>query len=157
MYCMNTFIDLKKDVQRIYDKCISCRKVKSKVLSYDLYTLLPIPNEPLVEISMDFFLGLPRLTKGRDSMMRSNHQRIHWRFQLIQLLGLGLISSKKLSMDFFKIHGLKWTSRGFVIIKSKPWLIWFMFKRGLLVEPKPLHKDWEKKTRFGQFDLLLLF
>jgi hypothetical protein len=32
-----------------------------------------------------------------------------------------------------------------------------MFKRGLLVEPKPLHKDWEKKTRFGQFDLLLLF
>jgi hypothetical protein len=27
----------------------------------------------------------------------------------------------------------------------------------LLVEPRPLHKDWEKKTRFGQFDLLLLF
>jgi hypothetical protein len=50
-------------------------------------------------------------------VMRSNHQRIHWRFQL---LGLGLRSSKKLSMDFFKIHGLRWTSRGFVIIKSKP-------------------------------------
>jgi len=31
-----------------------------------------------------------------------------------------LRSSKKLSMDFFKIHGLMWTSRGFVIIKSKP-------------------------------------
>jgi hypothetical protein len=28
-----------------------------------------------------------------------------------------------------------------------------MFKRGLLVEPRPLHKDWEKKTRFGQFEL----
>jgi hypothetical protein len=27
-------------------------------------------------------------------------------------------TSRKLSMDFFKIHGLKWTSRGFVIIKS---------------------------------------
>jgi hypothetical protein len=24
-----------------------------------------------------------------------------------------------------------------------------MFKRGLLVEPRPLYKDWEKKTRFG--------
>jgi hypothetical protein len=36
-----------------------------------------------------------------------------------QLLGLKLRSSKKLSMDFFKIHGLRWTSRGFVIIKSK--------------------------------------
>jgi len=32
-----------------------------------------------------------------------------------------------------------------------------MFKRGLLVEPRPLHKDWEKKTRFGQFDLSLPF
>jgi hypothetical protein len=26
-----------------------------------------------------------------------------------------------------------------------------------LVEPRPLHKDWEKKTRFGEFDLSLLF
>jgi hypothetical protein len=25
------------------------------------------------------------------------------------------------------------------------------------VEPRPLHKDWEKKTRFGQFDLLQFF
>jgi hypothetical protein len=24
-----------------------------------------------------------------------------------------------------------------------------------LVEPRPLHKVWEKKTRFGQFDLSL--
>jgi hypothetical protein len=31
--------------------------------------------------------------------------------------------SKQLSIDFFKIHGLRWTSRGFVIIKSKPLLI----------------------------------
>jgi len=92
-----------------------------------------------------------------ENVMRSNHQRIHWRFQLVQLLGLGLRSSKKLSMDFLKIHGLRWTSRGFVIIKSKPWLIWVIFKRGLLVELRPLHKDWEKKTRFGQFDLSLLF
>jgi len=33
---------------------------------------------------------------------------------------LGLRSSKKLSMDFFKIHELRWTLRGFVIIKSNP-------------------------------------
>jgi hypothetical protein len=33
---------------------------------------------------------------------------------------LGVRSSKKLSIDFFKIHGLRWTSRGLVIIKSKP-------------------------------------
>jgi len=33
---------------------------------------------------------------------------------------LRVISSKKLSMDFFKRHGLRWALRGFVIIKSKP-------------------------------------
>jgi len=31
-----------------------------------------------------------------------------------------LRSSKQLSINFFKIHGLRWTSRGFVIINSKP-------------------------------------
>ena len=36
------------------------------------------------------------------------------------VIRLRLRSSKKLSMNFFKIHGLRWTSREFVIIKSKP-------------------------------------
>jgi len=40
-------------------------------------------------------------------MMRSNHLTIHWRFQLVQLLGLGLRSSKKLSMDFKMIFNNK--------------------------------------------------
>ena len=40
-------------------------------------------------------------------MMRSNHQRIHWRFQLVQLLGLGLRSLKKLSMNFKRIFNKK--------------------------------------------------
>jgi len=40
-------------------------------------------------------------------MMRSNHQMIHWRFQLVQLLGLELTSSKKLSMNFKRIFNNK--------------------------------------------------
>jgi len=40
-------------------------------------------------------------------MMRSNHQTIHWRFQLVQLLGLGLRSLKKLSMNFKRIFNKK--------------------------------------------------
>jgi len=50
---------MKLDVERIFGRCITCKKEKSRVLPQALYTLLPVPNEPWVEISMDFILGLP--------------------------------------------------------------------------------------------------
>jgi hypothetical protein len=59
---------MKKDVQRICDKCITCRKAKSRNQPHGLYTPLPIPKEPWVDISMDFVLGLPRSKRGRDSI-----------------------------------------------------------------------------------------
>ena len=48
---------MKKDVQRICDKCITCRKTKSRTQPHGLYTPLPVPKEPWVDISMDFVLG----------------------------------------------------------------------------------------------------
>ena len=54
---------MKRDVQQICEQCIVCRKAKSRV-----YTPSPVPNEPWVDISMDFVLGLPRSKKGRDSI-----------------------------------------------------------------------------------------
>ena len=59
---------MKHDVEKICNRCITCKKAKSKVLPHGLYTPLPVPNEPWVEISMDFVLGLPRSKKGRDSI-----------------------------------------------------------------------------------------
>ena len=59
---------LKRDVQRICEQCIACRKAKSRVQPHGLYTPLPVPTEPWVDISMDFVLGLPRSKKGRDSI-----------------------------------------------------------------------------------------
>jgi hypothetical protein len=59
---------MKKDVQRICDKCIPCRKAKSRTQPHGLYTPLPVLKEPWVDISMDFILGLPRSKQGRDSI-----------------------------------------------------------------------------------------
>jgi len=41
---------------------------KSRVQPHGLYTPLPVPTEPWVDISMNFVLGLPRSKKGRDSI-----------------------------------------------------------------------------------------
>jgi len=62
------WVNMKRDVQRICEQCIACRKAKSRVQPHILYTSLSVPIEPKVDISMDFVLGLPRSKKGRDSI-----------------------------------------------------------------------------------------
>ncbi|KAL5752228.1 hypothetical protein ACOSQ2_022735 [Xanthoceras sorbifolium] len=59
---------MKHDVERICEKCITCRQAKSRIKPHGLYTPLPIPNGPWIDISMDFVLGLPRSKRGRDSI-----------------------------------------------------------------------------------------
>jgi hypothetical protein len=59
---------MKRDVKRVYARCVTCRQAKSRVLPHGLYTPLPVPSAPWVDISMDFVLGLPRSRKGRDSI-----------------------------------------------------------------------------------------
>ena len=59
---------MKRDVERICGRCITCREAKSRVQPHGLYTPLPIPGEPWVDLSMDFLLGLPRTRHGRDSI-----------------------------------------------------------------------------------------
>ncbi|KAI9157174.1 hypothetical protein LWI28_017969 [Acer negundo] len=53
---------MKRDVERV------CRQAKSRVKPHGLYTPLPIPSGPWIDISMDFMLGLPRSKRGRDSI-----------------------------------------------------------------------------------------
>ncbi|KAL6346188.1 hypothetical protein AAG906_027932 [Vitis piasezkii] len=57
---------MKRDVERACARCITCRQAKSRVLPHRLYTPLPVPSAPWVDISMDFVLGLPRSRNGRD-------------------------------------------------------------------------------------------
>ncbi|GKV46466.1 hypothetical protein SLEP1_g53447 [Rubroshorea leprosula] len=54
--------------RRMCERCITCKQAKSRVLPHGLYTPLPIPTEPWVDISMDFVLGLTRSKRGRDSI-----------------------------------------------------------------------------------------
>ncbi|WZZ14915.1 hypothetical protein YC2023_108004 [Brassica napus] len=57
-----------KDVERICGRFVICKKSKTKTSNHGLYSALPIPSHPWVDISMDFFLGLPRTKTGRDSI-----------------------------------------------------------------------------------------
>lgn len=51
---------MKRDVERICDRCITYRQSKSRIQPHGLYTPLSIPNELWIDLSMDFVLGLPR-------------------------------------------------------------------------------------------------
>ncbi|XP_071900987.1 uncharacterized protein [Coffea arabica] len=59
---------MRSDVERDIERCVTCHQAKSKVHPYGLYTPLPIPHEPWVDLSMDFVLGLPRTRIGHDSI-----------------------------------------------------------------------------------------
>ncbi|XP_071933817.1 uncharacterized protein [Coffea arabica] len=59
---------MRRDVARVVERCLACKKAKSKVHPYGLYTPLPISSAPWVDISMDFILGLPRSKYGHDSI-----------------------------------------------------------------------------------------
>jgi len=59
---------MRHQVQKLRDNCIICKEAKSKLENHGLYILLPIPNSPWGDISMDFVLGLPRSKHGKDSI-----------------------------------------------------------------------------------------
>ena len=59
---------MKRDVKCICDMCVKCKKFISKSNPHNLYTPLPIPITPWVDVLIDFVLGLPRMRRGRDSV-----------------------------------------------------------------------------------------
>ncbi|KAL4387260.1 hypothetical protein GQ457_09G018000 [Hibiscus cannabinus] len=57
-----------RDVERFCERCVTCKKAKSKVSPQGMYLPLPIHDFPWTDISMDFVLSLPRTKTGRDSI-----------------------------------------------------------------------------------------
>ena len=69
---------MKRDVERACARCITCRQAKSRVLPHGLYTPLPVPGAPWVDLSMEFVLGLPRSRNGRDSIFVVVDRFLRW-------------------------------------------------------------------------------
>jgi hypothetical protein len=70
---------MKRDVERICGRCVTCRQAKSKVQPNGLYTSLPIPSKPWIDISMYFVLGLPRtIVLDRDAKFLSYFWKTLW-------------------------------------------------------------------------------
>ncbi|XP_022973897.1 uncharacterized protein LOC111472489, partial [Cucurbita maxima] len=59
---------MRHDVHKVCARCIACKQAKSRLQPHGLYSPLPVPNGPWIDISMDFVLGLPRNRKGYDSI-----------------------------------------------------------------------------------------
>jgi hypothetical protein len=61
---------MKRDVQRFMTRCLTCKKVKSRLNPHGLYTPLLVSSVPRANISIDFSFGLPRTKRRRNTIFR---------------------------------------------------------------------------------------
>jgi len=59
---------MKLDIQKYCASCLTCLNAKSSAMPARMYTPLPVASTPWEDISMDFVLGLPRTSRGVDSI-----------------------------------------------------------------------------------------
>ena len=64
-----------KDVQDIIRRCATCQVAKSHSLPQGLYTPLPIPTSPWIDVSMDFILGLLMDNRTAHARLLHTHAR----------------------------------------------------------------------------------
>lgn len=60
---------MEKDVMRYVERCRTCRVAKSHNQNTGLYTPLPVPSAPWLDVSIDFVVGLPRTQRNKDAIM----------------------------------------------------------------------------------------
>ena len=58
-----------KDITELIKRCSICQIAKSHVLPQGLYTPLPTPQGPWLDVSMDFVLGLSQTLRNKDSIL----------------------------------------------------------------------------------------
>jgi hypothetical protein len=60
---------LTSDVTRYVERCFICQRSKGTLTNAGLYTSLPVPDGPWLDLSMDFVLGLPPSQRSMDSIL----------------------------------------------------------------------------------------
>jgi len=60
---------MKRDIQKHCASCLTCLHAKSSAMPAGMYTPLPVASTPWEDIRMDFVLGLPRASRGVDSIL----------------------------------------------------------------------------------------
>nr|GEX07647.1 hypothetical protein [Tanacetum cinerariifolium] len=75
---------MKRDVNRLFERCRTCHIAKTHSSSAGLYTPLSVPVAPWKDVSMDFVLGLPRTQRAKDSVM-SSEERVNQSEQIKEL------------------------------------------------------------------------
>ncbi|KAI3709992.1 hypothetical protein L2E82_39765 [Cichorium intybus] len=59
---------MRSEIEKFVQRCRICQMSKGTATNAGLYTPLPVPTKPWVDISMDFVVGLPRTQRGNDSI-----------------------------------------------------------------------------------------
>jgi len=59
-------LSIGRDMRRLVEDCRICQLAKGRSQNMGLYTPLPVPENPLGDVSMDFVLRLPRNQIGND-------------------------------------------------------------------------------------------
>ena len=90
---------MKRDVERVCARCVTCRQAKSRVLPHGLYTLLPVPSAPRIDISMDFVLDLPGSQKGRDSIFVVVDRFLRWHISYLGIKPMMQLTSLICSLE----------------------------------------------------------
>ncbi|GJS27004.1 RNA-directed DNA polymerase [Tanacetum coccineum] len=63
------WLKMKRDVNRLLERCRTCHIAKTHSSNAGLYTPLSIPVAPWEDVSLYFVLGLPRTQRTKDSVM----------------------------------------------------------------------------------------